>query len=525
MGNSADRLPAPRGRRFTPASLALALSLLGAPLLALAAPASATPAREPFKGASFAALRTYVTAHHIETLADLLPSLPEDLRASFVLVRQTQSLQAPTTPLEPRAILFGAEARFIVTFNATGQSLEVIEEPQGADHFLFARVQFAEHGPTAFYAGEEAESRFECASCHAGRPLWGQYREWAGVYGGDQEDILVGSPEDQDYRALLEKAKTHPLYRNLVFKCGSADGVHGKATIPGHIRIEDKADPSFPTCVDETVLVAGAKDPGRFRRRLYQPSEALGEAFSRLNASRLATAMKARPAYPAYEYALLAVELGCAGDKLYIPSHRAEVADRAALLDAGIRERGARAGLPGRSIEHAVLNLLGVDIDRDIRLDVLQPHTPSASILGLDFPLRGGYSVNPDGRTYPSSYADYNDATDFTPDLLAFLVLRNVLRADGELRAVFAAAVAQVPRGTTPGYGDSSFASTLESFEESDLDASLLPKYVDKGFFQPILATSARPICDLITRRALERLPALPPHAAGKEKDRRGGGR
>src|ERR1700739_3378411 len=66
----------------------------------------------------FAALQTLLRSQDIGSVEQLLAALPAPQRARYALVFNSRSLQG-ATPERPRVILFGPDARFILTFNGS----------------------------------------------------------------------------------------------------------------------------------------------------------------------------------------------------------------------------------------------------------------------------------------------------------------------------------------------------------------------------------------------------------------------
>src|SRR4029077_9806278 len=97
-------------------TLCLLLGLLGA-----AAPAQAA-------GFNFASLQSLLSHQNIGSVEELLAALPAAQRNRYALVFESRSLQG-ASPENPRVILFGPDARFIVTFNgnAAQRGFRVVE--------------------------------------------------------------------------------------------------------------------------------------------------------------------------------------------------------------------------------------------------------------------------------------------------------------------------------------------------------------------------------------------------------------
>ena len=64
----------------------------------------------------FASLQAQISAHGITTVDGLVQLLPESMRTQYTLAFHSRSLQGASYG-SPRAILFGADASLVITFN------------------------------------------------------------------------------------------------------------------------------------------------------------------------------------------------------------------------------------------------------------------------------------------------------------------------------------------------------------------------------------------------------------------------
>ena len=96
-------------------------------------------------GFDFPAFRAVLESHPHQSIEELLPSLPVSLRNRYALVFSSRSLQGASFK-DPRVILFGDDARFIVTFNgertqAGFYTLETMEFNEDEATFQFREVR------------------------------------------------------------------------------------------------------------------------------------------------------------------------------------------------------------------------------------------------------------------------------------------------------------------------------------------------------------------------------------------------
>jgi hypothetical protein len=219
----------------------------------------------------------------------------------FTLMRQSESAQGASS-LNPRAIVFGPESKFIFTFNGeaaqTGfQEVEMIffrEFPEAKWELRKLsfdsknlKVQFSDANPPS------------CVSCHYNpvRPIWSQYDIWKGAYGEnddaildfdhdkyagtslDDSAILVRKKEFSDYQKFLENSKTHPRYSTLQFPEGSPVTPFGTESRNFNYR--------------------------------FRPNLRLTESLIGLHAKTLLARLKSHPQYQKEAPFLLAMLMGC----------------------------------------------------------------------------------------------------------------------------------------------------------------------------------------------------------------------
>lgn len=437
------------------------------------------PVLRSFSGHSILEVEDFLEAENITTLKDFLPRLPIESRANFVLMRQSASLQPTKDTMNPRAILFGADGSLVFAFNHSSQSIEVMEKK--ADHFEFERLNFVE--------GRRPSKQTNCAICHDGHPLWGQYRSWAGMYGGDQEMIPTGSSEEQDYVAFLQRAQADELYRSLVFKCGSH---FNGGIVPGFVD-RSWVGNMFPACQEVSSLSHGHSEENRAERRLEQPGEALNELLNRSNAARLYFNVRKSGRYSLLKYAVAANFLGCLGTKMYeftpdlpaLSAMRSALAELAGPIESRIADLAKVNSSTWPSTQAQIFILLGLQLS-DLRMDI----RANGRSLGNDCESHSSYSPNPYCRPGFYGYEAYSDGTDMGADLISYLVLREVYASDADFRAQLRAGLQSVqdyfsrlPVGTGSGYGDgqavlSYLVPLMRDLESPGDSPATIPKYM-----------------------------------------------
>ncbi len=144
----------------------------------------------------------------IARIENLLPLLPADFRSRYALVYASRSLQG-ATPLHPRVIMFGLDARFILTFSGTPELtgydlMETIEFDDREKKFNFRSIEFPAERTNAISKEPLPAPHFSelnpplCVACHRKelRPNWDSYAGWPGVY-GSRDDTFPAAEKEQ----------------------------------------------------------------------------------------------------------------------------------------------------------------------------------------------------------------------------------------------------------------------------------------------------------------------------------------
>lgn len=456
---------------------------------ALAADRPSTPG---FSGTTIQEVKEFISREGITSLEEFLPRLSSIYRASFVLMRRSMSLQPTKDPQKPRAILYGKDGALIFAFNRASDSLEMME--RAPSEFRFERLDFVK--------GQPPTSQNNCQSCHQGHPLWGQYSHWAGMYGGDQENIPNGSPEQKDYLRFVGSAASDPVYKNLIFKCG---GEIASGVTPGYVPREL----GLP-CREASELVKEAGGGDRLDRRLYQPGEGLAEVLNRMNVQRVFLRMKSSPEYAGLAHALAANTLGCLGIRDYdyvskpaeLEMMRTALAAVAAPIEKEIAWRASAS--KERTLQGKILHLLGVDVNADLRIDL---KTPRRIFLGSDCELDNEYSPNPFCQPGSQGYHGFSDGSDLGMNLLGYLVVRDLFGRDAEFRDALSSGLAAIDSHFRQFPPDSGYSVIATREVQADLARPgpdhNLPKYIQDqllGYF-PGLGNGEK-VCRVLLKAA-----------------------
>ncbi len=295
-------------------------------LLTLAAwplrPAAAADA--PFTEARLRELLAHnpQTGRPVDSVAELVPLLPDDLRRNFTFVYDSRSpFKASITPALPRVILFSDDARLVLTFIGD-------EAAPGADlletmSFDDAQAKFVLNAyllPAAQRrAWRPSAADAKCERCHGAdpRPIFDSYPHWPGFYGSVQDTFprdRVGEKERKNFVAFAAGAAKTGVYKDLIYPAGTP--------------VSPFLDPR--RFKDTTIEL----DPELFP---VMPNARLGIALTELNRARIYRKLAAGPGFAANEKKMLALLLECR------PGDRPSQADMRAVLDALEVENAARS--------------------------------------------------------------------------------------------------------------------------------------------------------------------------------------
>lgn len=165
-----------------------------------------------------------------------IPLLPKNYRRHFSLVHRSFSVQK-ASPLSPRVILYGPDAKVMMTFNAGvdenkshqegGDTIEVIEWNSERIRWDFSEIKFIDK------IAIQERNPAKCIMCHAGtpkpvsynnfekytdklKPIFPQYPFWPGFYGSVNDIVAADIPGTKD-TIMLEWENTFAHIRTLTF--------------------------------------------------------------------------------------------------------------------------------------------------------------------------------------------------------------------------------------------------------------------------------------------------------------------
>ncbi len=179
-------------------------------------------------------------------LPELVAAYPKFFRFRTMLYNSLSLQESSFT--EPRVIVFGAEAKFILAFNGNqnmrgGMGFETVEYSPSSQSFLFRAVVFKYPGfDRAKIHLEPGEIALEndqllistpnpkvCQACHGTvtRPIWGTYFFWPGAYGSDDDHLHMSfdraswNPNNEVFFNASTKPQSQG--RMMILRNGNAD--------------------------------------------------------------------------------------------------------------------------------------------------------------------------------------------------------------------------------------------------------------------------------------------------------------
>ena len=166
-----------------------------------------------------------IDEHRLSRLEEVLPLLPEELRSSFTLQYESHGLQGASFE-HPRAILFGKDARFVLSFNGHPEqrkfnSFEIFQFDDNQARFEFYSLDFPIRRDLNGNAIRPERNPRVCLNCHGTdpHPRWGSYAQWPGIFGAN--DDCLTAQEREKLLAFRENMPASPRYAHLRPMLGS----------------------------------------------------------------------------------------------------------------------------------------------------------------------------------------------------------------------------------------------------------------------------------------------------------------
>src|SRR5215831_17755480 len=194
-------------------------------------PAAAADGDGPFSEARLRQLlaRNPQTGQPVDSVSELVPLLPEELRRNFTFVYDSRSpFRAAITPQRPRVILFTDDARLVLTFIGDEQQpgadlLETMSFDDAQAKFVF-NAYLLPAGERRAWRPSAAEAK--CERCHGAdpRPIYDSYPLWPGYYGSVLDTFprdRLGEKERKSFAQFVQFAAGTGVYKDLIYPKGT----------------------------------------------------------------------------------------------------------------------------------------------------------------------------------------------------------------------------------------------------------------------------------------------------------------
>jgi hypothetical protein len=345
----------------------------------------------------FAALRSVIETHQVNSVEELIPLLPVALRSRYVLVFASRSLQQATYSA-PRVILYGSNAHLVLTFNGEASqrgfnSVETLEFGQDRQ-FRLREIRFPAPGSGEAVLVSEPNPP-TCQGCHGSpaRPVWDSWPLWPGAY-GQRYGAPLSPQEHVGLEGLIARQASHPRYRHLM-------------------GLQQLADP-------ETFRGSRSK---RYAGALREPPNAeLGALLGGLAVESLARQLSERAGFAAFQYALLGLAEGnCGAVADFLPSaaRGAALVGLRRLTDASVRANRWAAALK----EERLRALDAATTAHQLRTGSVNAAPPEAALVPLRLIAEAGLALDTGTWTLALEKRTY----DFTPSPGTRPTLRDAL--------------------------------------------------------------------------------------------------
>ena len=176
---------------------------------------------------NFETVAKLIEEKHVQSVENLLELLPKTFLDHYVLMHQSQSLQASSYD-SPRAIVYGNDSTLTMAFGGhaqqfAGNDIEFIQYRSSSRSFEFREISFASEVGTGGRPRVSQANPAVCLGCHGGddpRPNWEPYNRWPGAFGSVAAGISIDrSPESalqlEPFRKFIQNQAQHPRYRFL----------------------------------------------------------------------------------------------------------------------------------------------------------------------------------------------------------------------------------------------------------------------------------------------------------------------
>ena len=238
-----------------------------------------------------------ITGLPVDSIRELVPLLPQELRENFTLVYDSRSpFRSNISADYPRVILFSQDARLVLTFigderTPASELLETMSFNDKSAKFELRSYLLPAAKRKGWQPPPEAAN---CSRCHGSdpRPIYDSYPVWPGFYGAALDTFppdRIGVAELRKFERFLEKFSNKGVYASLVFKAQSPVGPY----------------------LDPRLFSPDERKFNSEKFFSFSPNFRLGIALTELNRKRIFRKLAEGKYYKANEKLLLAELLDC----------------------------------------------------------------------------------------------------------------------------------------------------------------------------------------------------------------------
>lgn len=149
------------------------------------------------------------------SVEDFLSLLPINLRTNYTLIHRSRSLQEASAE-NPRVLLFSSKG-LVMSFNGDSKQrnydkIEVLAPSDDGSQISMKEIDFSKGRPVVHH------DPVSCTNCHRtdARPIWDSYAFWPGVFGSQDDNLLLNTEERKKIQDWLVSKELHPRYQKLV---------------------------------------------------------------------------------------------------------------------------------------------------------------------------------------------------------------------------------------------------------------------------------------------------------------------
>jgi hypothetical protein len=170
-----------------------------------------------------------IANNSVTTVEQLLPLLPVDYRAGYLFLYSSRGQHAANVfPEQPRVLLYGTDATFMMIFGKSPSAPPVVDDTDAVQtmefqpderRFVLREITFA--GGKNPLDPAPIDNPSACLSCHSSdpRPIFDAYNFWPGFYGSVSRvgcaTMQAGTPEMAGYTAFLANHRNADRYQFL----------------------------------------------------------------------------------------------------------------------------------------------------------------------------------------------------------------------------------------------------------------------------------------------------------------------